>query len=317
MTNTLNIKMPKIIAVGCGSEGNYAISLLFNSGVVGVKTIAIDTDKSRLDKVQANSKILIGNGYEEIASLENKKLIDESSVQKLEEELKDGELLFVTSCMGSKILTEAIPVITEIGRKQDAIVIGLVTISSEKHPVSQKSATEDMIELSKKVGTVAFVDNDRVHKHFPVLSIDKICSFSGKLIADIIGGIVDSLNPEIPSLIKLDFDDLKIMMKSGGIGTLVINEVEEEREKVHIAKRMAHNIMQCSLMDVDVNTSKNCLLIFRQGVDSDIHEIEQIVSSATYDFDCWANILWGSVETKDYYGKLRCMGIISGFNVAL
>jgi cell division GTPase FtsZ len=317
VTNTLNIKMPKIIAVGCGSEGNYAISLLFNSGVVGVKTIAIDTDKSRLDKVQANSKILIGNGYEKIASLENKMQIDEHSIQKLEEELKDVELLFVTSRMGGKILTEAIPVLTEIGRKQNGIVIGLVTIPSEKYPGGQKPTTDDMIELSKKDDIVAFVDHGRVHKLFPALPIDQISSFSGKLIAEMIGGIVDSLNPEILFLIKLDFTDLKAIMKNGGIGTLVFNEVEDDVEKEDKAKRLAHGLMQRSLMDVDANNTKNCLLIFTQGVDSNRHEIEQIVSCATYDFDCWANILWGSVETKDYYGKLRCMGIISGFSVAL
>jgi|GEM_PF-4282665 len=308
--------MPKIIAVGCGTEGNYSISQLFKSGVAFVKTIAIDTDKSSLDTVQANSKILIENGYGEIASFD-KKLIDEHSIQKLVDELKDVELLFVTSCMGNKICTEAITVITEICRKQESIMIGLVTIPSEKYSGNQKPKTEDIIELSKKADTVAFVDQDRVLKLFPSLPIDLICSFSRKLISDMIGVIVDSLNPEIPFLIKLDFDDLKTIMKNGGIGTLVLNEVEGDDVMAQRAGRLAHGLMQHSLMDIDANTSKNCLLIFRQGVDSNPREIEQAVSCATYDFDNRANVLWGSVETKDYYGKLRCMGIISGFNVDL
>lgn len=299
--NESNPRIPKIIAVGCGNEGNYAISQLFKSGVAHIKTIAIDTDKSRLDKVQANGKILI----------------DEHWIQKLKEELKDVELLFVISCMGSKICTEAITVITDISRKQDAVVIGLVTIPSEKYPENQKPVTEDMMGLSKKADTIAFVDHDRVHNLFPSLPIDRISSFSGKLIADMVGGIVDSLNPEILFLIKLDFDDLKAIMKNGGIGTLVFNEVEDDVEKEHRAKRLAHGLMQRSLMDIDANTTKNCLLIFTQGVDSHPHEIEQITSSATYDLDSWANVVWGSVERKDFYGKLRCMGIISGFSVAL
>jgi cell division GTPase FtsZ len=299
--------MPKIIAVGCGIEGNYAISQLFKLGVAHLKTIAIDTEKSRLDTVHANCKILI----------------DEHSIQKLEKELKGVELLFIISSMGNKICTEATSILAEICRKQDSIVIGLVTISSENYSENQKPKMEDIIELSKQADTLAFVDNDRVLKLYPALPIDQICSFSGKLIADMVGVIVDSLNPEIPSLIRLDFDDLKIILKNGGLGTLVFNEVEEERDMDYMAKRLAqnimlaHNIMQFSLMDVDVNTSKNCLLIFRHGVDTDIFEIEQIVSCATYDVDCRANVLWGSVETKDYYGKLRCMGIISGFNVSL
>jgi len=301
MNNILDFKMPKIIAVGCGSEGNDTISQLFNSGVGHLKTIAIDTEKSRLDKVQANSKILI----------------DEHSIQKIEDEFKDSELLFITSCMDSNICAEAIPIITDIAKKQDALVIGLVTLPSEKDMGIQKPKIEDMIELSKKADTVAFVDYDQVLKLFPALSTDQISSFSGKLIADMIGGIVDSLNPEIPFLIKLDFVDLKALFKNSGIGTLVFNEVKDDVEKEDKVKRLAHGLMQHSLMDIDANTTKNCLLIFTQGIDSNPHEILQIASSATYDFDSWANILWGSVETKDYYGKIRCMGIISGFNVAL
>lgn len=299
--NDSNLKMPKIIAIGCGSEGNHAITHLFNSGVPHVKTIAIDTDKSRLDQVQANGKVLI----------------DEHSTQKLEEELKGVELLFVISCMGSKICIEAIPVITDIGRKHNALVIGLVTIPSEKYSGNQKPAMEDIIEISKKADTVAFVDHDRVHKLIPALPIDQISSFSGKLIADMIGGIADCLNPEILFLLKLDFEDLKVLMTNGGIGTLVFNEVEDDVEKEQRAKRLAHGFMQRSLMDIDANTTKNCLLIFRQGIDSNRHEILQIASSATYDFDSCANVFWGSVETKDYYGKIRCMGIISGLNVTL
>ncbi|MDO8728064.1 MAG: hypothetical protein Q7J35_18585 [Candidatus Methanoperedens sp.] len=264
-----------------------------------VKTIAIDTDRSSLDKVQANCKILI----------------DEHSTQKLDEELKDVELLFVTLCMGNNIFTEALSIITEISKKQDTLVIGLMTIPSEKYAENQTPAMEDLIEISKKFNTVAFVDLDRVHIVFPALPIDQISSFSGKHIADMIGGIVDCLNPEILWFIKLDFNELKNIMKNGEIGTLVFNEVEGEREKDRRSQRLAHDLMQRSFMDIDANTSKNCLLIFRQGVDSCGPEMEGAVTDATYYFDINANILWGSMETKDYYGKLRCMGIISGFNL--
>ncbi|CAG1005591.1 partial Cell division protein FtsZ, partial [Methanosarcinales archaeon] len=51
---------PKIVVVGCGGGGNNTVNRLYNIGVAGADTIAINTDKIHLDIIQADKKILIG-----------------------------------------------------------------------------------------------------------------------------------------------------------------------------------------------------------------------------------------------------------------
>src|SRR5574341_2280334 len=51
---------PKIVVVGCGGGGNNTVNRLYNIGVAGAETIAINTDKIHLDITQADKKILVG-----------------------------------------------------------------------------------------------------------------------------------------------------------------------------------------------------------------------------------------------------------------
>jgi hypothetical protein len=53
-------KKPKIVIVGCGGAGNNTINRIHKIGISGVETVAIDTDKQHLDKIQADKHILIG-----------------------------------------------------------------------------------------------------------------------------------------------------------------------------------------------------------------------------------------------------------------
>ena len=52
--------LPQIKIVGCGGAGNNTINRLYNIGVDGAETIAINTDKQHLDVIKADKKILVG-----------------------------------------------------------------------------------------------------------------------------------------------------------------------------------------------------------------------------------------------------------------
>ena len=51
---------PRIVIVGCGGAGNNTINRLYNIGVDGAETVAINTDKQHLKMIEADTKILVG-----------------------------------------------------------------------------------------------------------------------------------------------------------------------------------------------------------------------------------------------------------------
>src|SRR6056297_1127864 len=51
---------PRIVIVGCGGAGNNTVNRLYNIGVEGADTVAINTDKQHLKMIEADTKILVG-----------------------------------------------------------------------------------------------------------------------------------------------------------------------------------------------------------------------------------------------------------------
>ncbi|PSQ12932.1 cell division protein FtsZ, partial [Halobacteriales archaeon QS_5_70_15] len=51
---------PRIVIIGAGGAGNNTVNRLYNIGVDGAETIAINTDKQHLKMVEADTKILVG-----------------------------------------------------------------------------------------------------------------------------------------------------------------------------------------------------------------------------------------------------------------
>src|SRR5512137_1606670 len=58
---------PKLCVIGCGGGGSNSVNRLMKTGLEGIDTIAINTDRFHLAKIDADKRLLIGehatNGY--------------------------------------------------------------------------------------------------------------------------------------------------------------------------------------------------------------------------------------------------------------
>src|SRR3990172_11412518 len=155
---------PKIVVVGCGGGGNNTVNRLYNIGVAGAETIAINTDKIHLYIIQADKKILIGKsitrglgagGFPEIG-----RRASELARGTLEEVLKNANLVFVTAGMGGGTGTGGAPVVAQIAKDQGAIVIGMVTSPFRVERARMVKAEEGLDDLRNSADTVIVLDNN-------------------------------------------------------------------------------------------------------------------------------------------------------------
>ncbi len=111
---------PKITIVGCGGAGNNTINRLYNIGVDGAETIALNTDKQHLDMIEADKKVLVGKsitkglgagGFPDIG-----RRATELARKTIEDLLKDSDMVFITAGMGGGTGTGAAPVVAEIAQ---------------------------------------------------------------------------------------------------------------------------------------------------------------------------------------------------------
>ncbi|MCE8424824.1 MAG: cell division protein FtsZ [Candidatus Methanoperedens sp.] len=305
---------PKIVVVGCGGGGNNTVNRLYNIGVAGAETIAINTDKIHLDITQADKKILIGKsitrglgagGFPEVG-----KRAAELARGTLEDVLKNANLVFVTAGMGGGTGTGVAPVVAQIAKDQGAIVIGMVTSPFKVERARMVKAEEGLDDLRNCADTVIVLDNNRLLDYVPNLPIDQAFSVMDQLISETVKGIAETITQ--PSLINLDYADVRAIMKGGGLAVMLVGEAKGQDK----AKEVVRAALNHPLLDVDTAGATGCLLHITGGPDMSLHEAEQVASSLTYELDSHANVIWGARVRKDYEGKVRCMAIMTGIKSA-
>jgi cell division protein FtsZ len=305
---------PKIVVVGCGGGGNNTVNRLYNIGVAGAETIAINTDKIHLDIIQADKKILVGKsitrglgagGFPEIG-----RRAAELARGTLEDVLKNANLVFITAGMGGGTGTGVAPVVAQVAKDQGAIVIGMVTSPFRVERARMVKAEEGLDDLRNCADTVIVLDNNRLLDYVPNLPIDQAFSVMDQLISETVKGITETITQ--PSLINLDYADVRAIMKGGGLAVMLVGEAKGQDK----AKDVVRAALNHPLLDVDTNGATGCLLHITGGPDMSLHEAEQVASSLTYELDSQANVIWGARVRKDYEGKVRCMAIMTGIKSA-
>jgi len=302
--------LPKIVVVGCGGAGNNTVSRLKQLGVDSATTIAINTDKQHLLMVKADKKVLIGRsltkglgagGYPEIG-----RKAAELARSTLEDLLSDADMVFVCAGMGGGTGTGAAPVVAEIAKKQGAIVIGMVQTPFKVERARILKAEEGLEELRQNADTVVVLDNNKLLEYVPNLPIEQAFSVMDQLVSETIKGISDTITK--PSLMNIDFADVKAVMGYGGVAVMLVGESKSQSK----AKDVVRDCLSHPLLEVDYRGATGALIHISGGPDLTIKEAEEIVNNLTFEIDARANVIWGARIEKNFEGIVRVMAIMTG-----
>jgi cell division protein FtsZ len=301
--------LPQIKIVGCGGAGNNTINRLYNIGVDGAETIAVNTDKQHLDVIKADKKILVGKsltrglgagGFPEIG-----KRAAELARSTLQEVLKDADLVFITAGMGGGTGTGTAPIVAQVAKEQGAIVVGMVSTPFKVERARMVKAEEGIADLRAAADTVIVLDNNRLLEMVPNLPLEQAFSVMDQLISETIKGISETITR--PSLINLDFADVRAIMNAGGVAVMLVGETKSQNKMDVIKAALDH-----PLLDVDYRGATGALVHITGGPDLTLSEAENIAESLTYEMDSHANVIWGARIQKDYEGKVRVLAILTG-----
>ena len=302
--------LPQIKIVGCGGAGNNTINRLYNIGVDGAETIAINTDKQHLDVIKADKKILVGKsltrglgagGFPEIG-----KRAAELARSTLQDVLKDADLVFITAGMGGGTGTGTAPIVAQVAKEQGAIVVGMVSTPFKVERARMVKAEEGIADLRAAADTVIVLDNNRLLEYVPNLPLEQSFSVMDQLISETVKGISETITR--PSLINLDFADVKAIMNAGGVAVMLVGETKSQDKSDSVVRTALNH----PLLDVDYRGATGALVHITGGPDLTLREAENIAESLTYELDSHANVIWGARIQKDYEGKVRVLAIMTG-----
>lgn len=228
----------------------------------------------------------------------------------LEEVFKESDLVFVTAGMGGGTGTGVGPVVADIAKEQGAIVVGMVSSPFRVERARAVKAEEGIEDLRRAADTVIVLDNNRLLNYVPNLPIEQAFSVMDQLIAETVKGITETITQ--PSLINLDYADIRAIMGCGGVAVMLVGESKNQDKSEDVVRAALNH----PLLDVDYRGATGSLVHITGGPDLSLKEAEEVAASLTYELSSNANIIWGARIRDDYEGKIRVMAIMTGVQSA-
>ena len=302
-----------IKVIGVGGAGTNAVNCMVEAGLQGVDFIAVNTDKQALALSKANTKVQIGEkltkGLGAGANPDVGARAAEENREEITKLVKGSDLVFVTCGMGGGTGTGAAPVIAEIAREMGILTIGVVSkpFLFEGKP-RMRNADAGIEKLKAHVDTLVVVPNDRllsvVTKNTSMRDAFRIADDT---LRQGIQGISDLI--AVPSLINLDFADVRTIMEARGLAHMGIGIGKGENRMVDAAKQAILSPM----LETSIDGARAVLINITGGPNTSILDINEAATIITGEADPEANIIFGAGIDEGLEDEVHITVIATGF----
>ncbi|MBU0953036.1 MAG: cell division protein FtsZ [Nanoarchaeota archaeon] len=303
-------KEARIMVIGSGGAGNNTVTRLTQMGIRGATTLIINTDAKHLSISQADKKMLIGKeltrglgagGYPQVGM----KAAEESHSE-LKKQMEGVDMVYICTGLGGGTGTGSSPVLARIAKEMGAIVIGCVTMPFKIEGARIGRAEDGLGHLRQMCDTVIVIENDRLLKIAGDLPLQQAFAVADNLVATIIKGITETISQ--PSLVNLDYADVKTIMHSGGVAAVGFGESDtKNRAEESVIKAMSN-----PLLEVNYDGGTGALIHITGGPDLKLDEVNLIGEYVSKQLDPDAPVIWGARIDNDFKGKIRVITIVTG-----
>ncbi len=308
LSGRANIKV-----IGVGGAGNNAVNRMISAGITSAEFYVVNTDNQALASSPCEHRIQIGakltNGLGAGAEPETGRAAAEESKEILTEAVKGTDLLFITAGMGGGTGTGAAPVIAKIARDMKILTVAVVTEPFDFEGRKRRENTvKGLDNLKKYVDTLIIIPNDKiktvVEKNTPFAEALRVAD---DILKQGIKGLAELIVN--PSLINLDFADVKTILKDKGIAHLGVG-VAKGDNRVLEAVRLAVN---CPLLETTIEGAKGVILNIVGGQDLTYDEVTSAAKLVSEVVDASANIIFGARIDPNVHDEVEITIIATGF----
>lgn len=265
----------RIVIVGVGGGGGNAVNRMVEDGIEGVEYVTANTDNQALLSTLAENKIQLGEkltgGTGAGARPEIGRKAAEESYDKLKEELKGADMIFVTAGMGGGTGTGAAPVIAQIAKEVEALTIGIVTTPFKFEGAKKKETAEKGLEeLKKYLDAIIVIPNDKILEISPKgTTLVDAFKRGNEVLKKGVKGIVDIIKKE--GMINIDFADVQTVMKNNGscqVCHMGFGVAKGENRALDAAK----SAITSPLLETSISKAKNVLVNITSTIETAVIE---------------------------------------------
>ncbi len=303
----------RIKVIGCGGGGNNTINRIFEVGIKGIETIAINTDAQDLLYTSSDKKLLIGKELTGGLGAGSNPKVGEEAAKESESDLKKllegADLIFITCGLGGGTGTGSAPYVAMLAKKMGILSVGVVTMpftmeGSHRH----ENALIGLEKLEQSINTLIVIPNEKLLDIAPHLPLQTAFKVADEILTNAVKGIAELVTKA--GLVNLDFADVKTIMSEGGVALIGMGESDGENRAEESVQKALNN----PLIDVDISQATGALINISGGEDLTLEESRKIVETISENLDPHAKIIWGAQIYRDLEKTIRTMLIITGVN---
>jgi cell division protein FtsZ len=297
--------------IGCGGGGSNTIDRLYASNIKDADLYAANTDAQHLLVIRAHKKILLGRRSTRGLGAGALPQVGEEAAREAEEELRKAlqgaDIVFVTAGLGGGTGTGAAPYVAQLAKDMGALTIAIVTSPFKAEGTIRAENAEWGLERMRSVAdTVIVIPNDKLIELVPRYSLNQAFKVADEVLMRAIKGITELITK--PGLVNLDFNDLRTIMKGGGVAMIGMGEGEDD-DRVEDAVNEAIN---SPLIDVDITGANGVLVNVTGGEDMSIGDAQKVAEMIQAKVSPNARIIWGASVDPALENRIRVMVVITG-----
>ncbi len=303
-----------IKVIGVGGGGGNAVSRMYNEGIHDVTFAVCNTDKQALMDSPVPIKIQLGTeglGAGNVPDVARNAA--EESADSIHNMLNDGtKMVFITAGMGGGTGTGAAPVIARIAKEMGILTVGIVTIPFRWEGEPKIDQALDGVEaISTQVDALLVINNEKLFEVYSGLAFDDALEKADETLSVAARSISEIITTH--GKINLDFNDVKTVMKNGGVAIMSTGYGKGEG-RVTTALQNAQNSPLLNnnnifdskrvLLNVSYST-KNKLMM------SELAEVSDFMSHFRRDF----KTKWGTSYDESLEDQVKITLLASGFGI--
>ncbi len=285
----------KILVVGVGGAGNNAVNRMVEEQIAGVEFLGVNTDKQALQLCKSPRLLQIGDkltqGLGCGAQPEIGEKAAEESAEDIANAIRGAHMVFVTCGMGGGTGTGAAPVIARLAKEQGALTVGVVTKPFRfEAKTRMQNALGGIEKLKQNVDTLIVIPNDKLLELVDRrTTMPEALKLADEVLQQSVRGITDLIN--VPSLINLDFADVKTVMENKGVAHIGIGVAKGDDKAVEAVKLAVNSpLLETTIQGathVIVNVSGDITLLDANDAVSFVSDLTgddvNVIFGATYD----------------------------------
>jgi len=306
-TTSDDVRGPRIHVVGCGGAGTNSVHRLTSSGIRGVRTVAVNTDREHLWRSSCDQRILLGDGA--VRGTGGRPEIGARLAAFHEKEVRaaacGGDLTFVIAGLGGGTGTGLAPLVANWARISGAVVVGVATMPFRAEANRQEGARRGLEALGEACNSLVVLDNDRLLARVPDLPVEQAFAVMDHMVGEVIRGLVGAVNER--SLIQLDFPDLTEILREGGTSTILFGEGD-----VYAPDTVVASALKNALLDADLRTGHGAVLHVTTEPNVPLRAVDAVLEGIRRELRRDARLAFGVRTDPEFDGSLRVMAVVTG-----